>query len=356
MPINRLYNIWFARVEQRWSHLRVTQKRNLTNLIVGVYLSKSVALSAIAMKIPSQAVQVSIQRRLSRTLENSAIRVRECYDPEITPLLAEISKKGVVRILLDGSKIGNNHQLLMVSVAYRRRSIPVVWTWLKSPRGHSSSRKQLALLLHLRKLLPDDAKVLLLGDSEFGAVDVIRQVEKWQWHYVLRQKSNHLVQLASGDWKAFGDFIQKAGESLWLGKGLLTQKHACPANLLAHWRKGEDIPWLLATNLNTRKETIRGYKVRMWIEEMFGDMKGHGFDLESTRLRDFRKLSRLTFIVALLYVWLIAFGSKIIKAGLRRLVDRNERRDLSVCQIGLRSIERRLTNQDKLSISFQIYL
>ena len=93
----------------------------------------------------------------------------------------------------------------------------------------------------------------------------------------------------------------------------------------------------------------------MWIEEMFGDMKGHGFDLESTRLRSFQKLSRLTFAVVLLYFWLIAFGSKIIKSGLRRLVDRNDRRDLSIFQIGLRSVERRLTNHQRISISFHLY-
>jgi hypothetical protein len=355
MSINRLYNIWFRQIEQHWSHLRVTQKRNLANLIVGIYLSKSVALNAIALKIPSQAVQVSIQRRLSRFLGNSAIRVRDFYEPKIKPLLAEISKNGVVRILVDGSKVGNNHQLLMVSVAYRRRSIPVAWTWVRASRGHSSARKQLALLSYIRGLLPKDAKVLLLGDSEFGSIDVIRQVEKWHWHYVLRQTSSHLVQLDDGKWKAFGDFVQKAGESIWLGKGLLTKKHAYPTHLLAHWKQGEELPWLLATNLTTRRATIKGYKVRMWIEEMFGDMKKHGFDLESTRLRSFQKLSRLTFAVVLLYFWLIAFGSKIIKSGLRRLVDRNDRRDLSIFQIGLRSVERRLTNHQRISISFHLY-
>lgn len=356
MPINRLYHIWFHRIEQRWSHLRVTQKRNLAHLIVGIYLSKSVALNAIALKIPSQAVQVSIQRRLSRILGNAALRVRACYDPEIAPLLAAMSKNGPVRLLVDGSKVGHQHQLLMASVAYRRRAIPVAWTWVRSSRGHSSARKQLALLAHVRKLLPDDAAVLFLGDSEFGAIEVIRQVEKWHWTYVLRQKASHGVQLADGTWQTFGAFVQKAGQSMWLGTGLLTQKHAYPSNLLAHWRLGEKHPWLLATNLKTRTATIRAYQVRMWIEEMFGDMKGHGFDLERTRLRDFRKLSRLTLAVVLLYVWLLAFGSRIIKAGLRRLVDRNERRDLSIFQIGQRSIERRLTNNQRIWASFRPYL
>ncbi len=40
--------------------------------------------------------------------------------------------------------------------------------------------------------------------------------------------------------------------------------------------------------------------------DVFADFKGQGFDLESTRLRRFGKLSRLTLAVAMLYVWLVA--------------------------------------------------
>ena len=77
---------------------------------------------------------------------------------------------------------------------------------------------------------------------------------------------------------------------------------------------------------------------------MFGDFKKHGFHLESTMLRHFLRLSRLTLAVALLYVWLISVGCRTIRDGFRHLVDRNDRRDLSVFQIGLRFIDRRLTN------------
>jgi hypothetical protein len=125
---------------------------------------------------------------------------------------------------------------------------------------------------------------------------------------------------------------------------LLTLKHALPVNLVAHWERGAKEPWLLATNLPARQQALQAYRRRMWIEEMFGDMKKHGFDLESTHLRHFLRLSRLTLIVALLYVWLITTAVRVIKDGLRCLVDRKDRRDLSVFQIGLRSVERRLTN------------
>mgnify|MGYP007051595281 CR=1 FL=1 len=47
-------------------------------------------------------------------------------------------------------------------------------------------------------------------------------------------------------------------------------------------------------------------------------------------------------------------GTKVIKNGLRRWVDRAERRDLSVFQIGLRFIERRLTNASRFAFRFEM--
>lgn len=207
------------------------------------------------------------------------------------------------------------------------------------------------MLSYVRGLIPADTPVLLVGDSEFGSISVIRQLEKWNWRYVLRQKASHLVQLEGEQgWRRFGDLVDKPGQSRWVGKALLTAEHAHSTNLLAHWKRGEKDPWLLATNLHSRRETLGAYSRRMWIEEMFGDMKGNGFDLESTHLRHFLRLSRLTLSVALLYVWSISIGARAIKNGQRRLVDRTDRRDLSVFQIGLRLIERHLTNSSPLSI------
>ena len=89
---------------------------------------------------------------------------------------------------------------------------------------------------------------------------------------------------------------------------------------------------------------------------MFGDLKGHGFDLESTMLRYFVRLSRLTLAVAFLYVWLLSNGGKFIRAGLRHLVDCKDRRDLSLFQIGFRLLERKLLHFLTVSPSLCAYL
>jgi hypothetical protein len=253
---------------------------------------------------------------------------------------------------MDGTKVGSGHQLLMVAILFRRRAVPLVWTWMRCEKGHSSVRKQLALLEYVRRWIPAGVPVILVGDTEFEAGEVQRQLNQWEWKYVLRQKSSNQVQSAQDEpWQPFRDLIQRPGQSVWMEEVLLTLKHALPVNLLAHWEKSEKVPWLLATNLLSRQETLQAYRRRMWIEEMFGDLKRHGFDLERTHLHHFLRLSRLTWIVALLYIWLITTGVKMTKNGLRYLVDRKDRLDLSIFQIGVRSVERRLTNMLNFVIS-----
>jgi hypothetical protein len=260
-------------------------------------------------------------------------------------------------LIVDGTKVGFGHQLLMISLAYRHRAIPLAWTWVKQVRGHSSGRHQLALLKYVKGLLPKKASVFLVGDSEFGSILVLRQLAQWRWFYVLRQKARTCVwNDEQADWQKLGRFVQKAGQSVWLPNTYLTKKASYRVAVLIYWAKGEKEPWCLATNLPNRSLALRYYKRRMWIEEMFGDLKGHGFDLESTMLRHFSRLSRLTLAVAFLYVWLLSNGSKFIRIGLRPLVDRKDRRDLSLFQIGFRIVERKLLNLLPVSPSLCAYL
>ena len=128
------------------------------------------------------------------------------------------------------------------------------------------------------------------------------------------------------------------------------------ANLLAYWRIGEKERWLLVNNMLTSRATLLAYKKRMRLEEMFGDFNEHGFDLESSHLQHFLRLSRLTLIVALLYLWLIAFGSHVIKRGQRRLVDHVDDRDFSILRIGLSMVEGVLVDAQPLSIRLMPYL
>ena len=357
MLINRVYHTWFERIRQLRPKERVTRLRNFAWIVAGVLASRSVHLSRIAEKIPGGAKTVSKTSRMRRFLKNGAIQVREWYEPVARDLLQHVVAQGLgVRLLTDGTKIGFGHQLLMVSLAYRRRAIPIAWTWVSSARGHSSATKQRALLAYIHGLLPAGAKVTIAGDSEFCAVPVLKQLEQWDWGYVMRQKGNIRVQLSDQHvWRRFVSLAQKGARPQWLPDAQLTRIHGYTVHLVAWWKAGEKEPWLLVTNLPALRDALRTYKRRMWIEEMFGDFKKHGFDLESSHLRHFLRLSRLTLIVAFLYLWLVAFGSHVIKRGLRHLVDRADRMDFSVFRIGLSMVERLLANDQSLVFTLVPY-
>jgi hypothetical protein len=137
-----------------------------------------------------------------------------------------------------------------------------------------------------------------------------------------------------------------------LGRVNLTASNPYITNLVLYRAPGEPLPWYLATNLPSSQGAIKLYRRRMWIEEMFGDMKGHGFDLEATRLGTFLRLSRLTLAVSLLYLWLVGTGEHGLATNRAGEVDRTDRRDLSIFRIGWDFIERRLALDDHIPGNF----
>jgi hypothetical protein len=356
MPINETYRTWIQRICELRPKQRITQVQNFVWLVVGMYHSHSVNLSRIAGKVMGVAKNVSTVRRLSRFLANPVIDVRSWYEPIAKAWLqSQFERVGEVRLIVDGTKVGFGHQLLMVSLAYRCRAVPIAWTWVKHVRGHSSGRQQISLLKYVGTLLPKGAPIFVVGDSEFGSILVLRQLEQWHWFYVLRQKSNTGLWLnEQSGWQRMDDLVSQAGQSSWCPTAYLTQQEIHSVSALIHWQLGEKQPWCLATNLPDAPLTVRYYRRRMWTEEMFGDFKKHGFDLETTMLRHAPRLSRLTLAVACLYVWLLSVGSRTIRAGLRHLVDRKDRRDLSLFQIGLRFIDRKLLHLLPISVLLSV--
>jgi hypothetical protein len=123
-----------------------TRLTNLIFLMMGIFQSRSVQLNLVARKTPIRAQQLSIVKRLSRFLDNGAVRVREGYHPFAETLLRSAANAGPVHLMIDTSKVAFGFRLVMVSLAYRRRRLPIAWTWARGSRGHSSSATQVKLL------------------------------------------------------------------------------------------------------------------------------------------------------------------------------------------------------------------
>jgi hypothetical protein len=352
---SELYRIWRKRLSQLMPETKYRRYRlaNMLIVVVGMYKARSVHLNIIARKIPIRAKKLSLVRRLRRFIANTAVRVREWYQPVARQLLAAAASAGQVHLVIDSTKVSAGHRLVMVGIAYRRRTLPLAWTWVRSSRGHSTTNKQVALMRYVYTLIPKGVAVSVVGDSEFGGTVLMRQLDEWGWDYALRQRGRlRFMPYRSTHSYRFDQVAIKPGEMIWMGRVDLTVTQAYVTNVVIYWAPNEKEPWFLATNLPCPHHAIRLYRRRMWIEEMFGDMKGHGFDLEVTRFHHIQRLSRITLIVCLVYLWLIAIGEHVRIHHLAHDIDRSDRRDLSIFRTGWDFLERRLLFNDPIPIVF----
>ena len=353
IAIPKFYSIWQQRLLQQIPDSCDSRLTNMIWLMMGIFQSRSVQLNLVVRKLPIRAKKLSLVMRMRRFLDNPGVQVRAWYRPLAKQLIEAAGSAGSVRLIIDASKVSFGFQLVMVAIAYRGRALPLAWTWVGYHQGHSTTHKQLALLSYVRSLLPEGLSVSLVGDCEFGRSRLLEYLDHWGWTYALRQPGDHLVMTKQvSRWRRLDSLLAVTNVPLWLGPVLLTQANAYPTHLVLFWRHGEKTPWFLATNLRCPRAALQLYRRRMWIEQMFGDMKGHGFDLESSHLQHFLRLSRLTLAVCFLYVWLMATGEYVDFSDLNDYVDRSDRRDLSLFRLGWDFIERCFALHDPCPSTF----
>ena len=335
---------------------RITRKRNMALLVTGLYLSAAVHLSLIVRKWPTPGKIPSLVNRLRRFLDNPRVSVRDWYRPVAAQLVQAYAGQ-CIRLVIDCTKVGFRHRMLTISIAYRRRTLPLAWSIHRGSKGHIKVQHHLALFQYVRQLLPPNSQVWVVGDAGFQPVPLLRWLARQHWHFVVRQQGRIKVYRSGHGWTRISDIALSEGETKFVGWIRLTEKHnAGWFWLILHWEKGEEEPWYLVSNCAGKKRHIRRYKIRMWTEEMYGDLKGHGFDLESTHLDDADRISRLVLAVCMTFIWLITLGGWVVKRGYRHFVDRKDRRDKSYFRLGWDWLERCLSLGLPWRLQFKPYL
>jgi hypothetical protein len=315
---------------------RITRKRNLALMITGLYLSASVHLSRIVSYWPVAAQAPSLVNRLQLFLDNERLTPRSVYRPLAAELIRALA--GIeLRLVIDMTKVGFNHRALVVGVVYRRRTLPLVWSVHKGSIGNVPVNRVIELLEEVHSLVPYGCAVEIVADCGFRSADLVRWLRNREWHFVIRQPGNTKIRLPGGQWLFLCNIPIQPSQTRVIGWVWIARTNPYgPVWLVLHWGKGEEEPWFLISDYAPEYPTalIRAYKRRMWMEEMFGDMKKHGFNLESTQLHDAKRIERLMLGVCIAFVWLISLGSWVVKNGHRHLIDINCRRDKSYFRLG----------------------
>lgn len=172
---------------------RITRKRNMALLVMGLYLSRAVHLSMVVRNWPSRSKEPSLVNRLRRFLDNRQVDVRSWYHPLAQQLVRQFTGQPL-RLVVDCTKVGLDFRLLSISLCYRRRTLPLAWSVHRGSRGHVTVEQQLALFRYVGQLIPPHSEVWVLGDTGFQTVPLIQWLCQRGWHFVLRQQGRITVQ------------------------------------------------------------------------------------------------------------------------------------------------------------------
>ena len=294
----------------------------LAAFISGIVGSKSSQLPSIATKIPDQAKAESRVKRLSRWLNNDAIKEEIYFLPYAEMLLHCLALETLV-LVMDGSGIGRGCCVLMIHVIYKGRALPLAWVVRQCPKGHCSRSPSHRAGGSVSDLIPKGTKVVFLGDGEFDGTDLQKTMNDAGWLYACRTAKSTVATWE--DMTFHLDFLGssiKRGMLIELKEVRFTRDAYGPVMVLCCWAKGETEPLYLVSNISLAEEAIQYYKKRFRMETFFSDQKSRGFNIQKSHLEDCQRLSRLLIASCLAYIWIVYLGSLCQSGGWQDIIHR----------------------------------
>jgi hypothetical protein len=278
---------------------------------------------AVAAAMPLQTKQQSKIQRFRRLLKNAKLTAEGIYQPIVRAALTGLRQQRV-HVLLDRVVLTETQNVLVVSLGFRRRSIPLCWCILPHA-GSSNLVDQQALLTTAVALLPPSVRVIIHADSEFRSQTLFAWIRGHGWDAMLGIRGNVLVTTDPAQvGAALTNWLPDRDTVAYLNQVWLTDDRCGPVNVLAWWDKDDEgvlTCYAVMTNLPATWQTYRIGSRRMWIETMFRDWQSGGFDLGKTGITDHDRFSRLIVLVCLVYLWFVSVGRWLVKRGYRSLLD-----------------------------------
>jgi len=287
----------------------------LTILLIQVVQSiKQVTLESMATKLAIPIKFESRRKKIQRFLSEDEWTLDNIwFSLVIDWIKGSVKQNKVVYLAIDRTKWQSNN-ILMVSMIWRKRAIPIYWKMLDK-QGNSTLENQQFVLTPVFDAL-SDYKLIVLGDREFCSVTLGNWLKEKKVDFCLRLKKNVCIKIEEELWAELKMLGLEPGNSFFNQE--VTIRKTAPIrgfNLAGKWLgKYRNIttkePWYILTSLADIQAAVDAYAKRFGIEEMFRDFKGGGYNLERTNLTG-ERLSKLLILLSLAYLKSIIQGREI---------------------------------------------
>lgn len=287
----------------KWNKARVACLAQMVRAVIAV---RTVNLMQLALCFAAKAQAPSSYRRMQRFFKDFE------FDPSIiiNIILAIFPLEKRFKVIMDRTnwKFGKLHlNLLVLSIAHHGIAIPIYWKNL-ARGGSSSTDQRIFSMLKVLHKVGGNRISMLLADREFIGCEWFAWLIKNEINFSIRIKSNSLVKKELRDPYPIpvGCLFRRLRPErrtflktpFWMDDFpiFLSASRAMKGELL-----------IVATPCFSRN-SLRDYKRRWEIENLFSCLKTKGFNLEDTHLTEQKKVEKLLFVVVIAFCWAYLVG------------------------------------------------
>ena len=319
-----------------------SRRKTLAAIVSAASLMKGVGVLALGRALAGSTKNAKhCIKRVWRFLRNADVEV-EAISAGLFQYLRPPTGRTI--ILVDWTDLGPFQQLVF-SLPRNGRALPFLSLTIR--KGTSAQAQEGAMieaeqrgLEMLSRMMPPSLQPIIVSDRGFGNTRWMADIQKRGWHWVQRLSHIHTINLSEhlGTLKELG--IRRGWHARDWGWGTLDEKEWGPVRLVTVFERNAKEAWYLVTDLEYEPpaEIVRIYKRRMWIEAMFRDLKNRnwGLGLDNVRLSEPVRHDRHFIILALAYVFLVAFGAAAETFGIARMLQANtsQERVLALARVG----------------------
>jgi hypothetical protein len=303
-------------------------------MLVGFIQCGTIGLTAWAPYGHSRAVVAqSTVRRFARWLEHERIDGQALYGPLLQQALADWGPR-VLYLALDTSMLWKTYCLVRISLVYRGRAVPIVWTVLAHPSSRVAYAVSKGLLDQGAALLSVPCHVVLTADRGFADTHLMQHLTRLGWHWRIRMKGSFWIYRRGKRPCKVNRMPLLPGQArCWPHVSITTQEYG-PVHLALGPPRDSKEYWLVVSDAPTALTTFVEYGRRFDIKENFLDDTSNGFQLESSLIRSAKAWERLCCVLVFTMLYLVAQGTAVVHQGKRRWVDSHGFRGQSYLKIG----------------------
>ena len=346
MNLDGLYRL-SAEIEQRFPSLGKWQAKGLALACWGLIIQEQCQVSRMAEALPEWGAFNTVRQRLKRWISNPRIGVTNaCYE-WVSWVWSSCQFKRPV-LLVDETKLSDRLAVMMVSLAFEGRAIPLMWRcyYANSVMDYPQQGQVLliyGLLAQVLSALPTSVRPLVQMDRGLGhSSAMLRALKALKVDFLVRVKASARFTSRRGHSQLLRQMVTY-GETTWAQGTLFARQHQIKGSIYLTWERSQAEAWCLFSN----DPHLAGhrYALRWWQEESFKDLKSGGWQWQSSHVGCPKRMERLLLVMSISYGWMLSLGALLgeaLPAVQRQVATRDGLQTASLFRLGLRWFKRLL--------------